>query len=173
MKIETFEKTIEVEEFIEEYVNVDEFLECCKECENYDMVWSCPTYDFDPVDYWRKFKNLYVVGKKMILEEDEKENWETLMAQVKAEIGDELYALEEQYPNSKSLSAGNCKICGEGNCTRKTGEPCRYPEKMRYSIESLGGNVGLTASKLLGINLQWIEQGQIPDYFVLVGGLLY
>lgn len=173
MKIETFEKTIEVEEFIEGYVNVDEFLECCKECENYDMVWSCPTYDFDPVDYWRKFKNLYVVGKKMILEEDEKENWETLMAQVKAEIGDELYALEEQYPNSKSLSAGNCKICGESNCTRKTGEPCRYPEKMRYSIESLGGNVGLTASKLLGINLQWIEQGQIPDYFVLVGGLLY
>ena len=44
---------------------------------------------------------------------------------------------------------------------------------MRYSIESLGGKVGLTASKLLGINLQWIEAGQIPDYFVLVGGLLY
>ena len=83
MKIETFEKTIKVDEFIEGYVNVEEFLECCKVCENYEQVWSCPTYDFDPVDYWKRFENLYVVGKKMILEEEEKENWETLMAEVK------------------------------------------------------------------------------------------
>ena len=68
MKIETFEKTIKVDEFIEGYVNVEEFLECCKVCENYEQVWSCPTYDFDPVDYWKRFENLYVVGKKMILE---------------------------------------------------------------------------------------------------------
>lgn len=173
MKIETFEKTIKVDEFVEGYVNVEEFLECCKACENYEQVWSCPTYDFDPVDFWRGFENLYVVGKKMILEEEEKENWETLMTQVKEDLTETLYVLEGQYPHSQSLSAGNCKICGEGNCTRKIGEPCRYPEKMRYSIESLGGNVGLTASKLLGIDLQWIAEGQIPDYFVLVGGLLY
>ncbi len=37
MKIETFEKTIKVEEFIEGYVNVEEFLECCKVCENYEQ----------------------------------------------------------------------------------------------------------------------------------------
>lgn len=173
MKIETYIKTIKVDEFIEGYVNVEEFLECCKVCDNYQRVWSCPTYDFDPVDYWRKYENLYVVGKKMILEEEEKETWEKLMAQVKDDLTDELFAEEERRPGSVSLSAGNCKICGEGNCTRKTGTPCRYPDKMRYSIESLGGNVGLTASKLLNINLQWIDQGQIPDYFVLVGGLLY
>ncbi len=173
MKIETYEKKIGIDEYVEGYVNVEEFLECCKACRNYQQVWSCPTYDFDPVDYWKKFENLYVVGKKMILEEEEKENWETLMAEVKDGLTKDLYALEGQHPSSQSLSAGNCEICGEGNCTRKTGEPCRYPEQMRYSIESLGGNVGLTAGKLLGIELQWIAEGQIPDYFVLVGGLLY
>lgn len=173
MKIKTFEKTIAVKEYVDGYVNVEEFLECCKVCDNYDQVWSCPSYDFDPVDYWKQYEYLHVVGKKMILEEEEKDQWEHLMMQVKADLTEELFAEEERRPGSISLSAGNCKICGEGNCTRPTGQPCRYPEKMRYSVESLGGNVGLTASKLLGINLQWIEQGKIPDYFVLVGGLLY
>lgn len=174
MKIETYEKTITVEDYIEGYVCVEEFLGYCKACENYNRKWSCPSYDFDPVeDYWRKFNHLLVVGKKMILDEEEKENWQALMAEVKAELTEELYQREEDYPNSQSLSAGSCQICGEDNCTRKNGEPCRFPDKMRYSIESVGGNVGLTCSKLLGIRLQWMEEGQIPDYFVLVGGLLY
>ena len=174
MKIDTFEKTISVADYLDGYVSVEEFLECCRAWEHYDQKWSCPSYDFDPVeDYWKKYENLRVIGKKMILEEDDKENWETLIKQVKAQLTEELYAEEEKRPGSVSLSAGSCGICGEGNCSKKTGDPCRFPEKMRYSIESLGGNVGLTASRLLGIRLKWIEEGRVPDYFVLVGGLLY
>ena len=174
MKIETYEKTIEMESYVKDYVNAEEFLACCKACENYDRKWCCPSFAFDPVeDYWKKFDYLYVVGKKMMLAEEDKENWEHLMAEVKAELTSDLFEREKAYPGSKSLSAGSCHICGEDNCSKVLGEPCRFPEKMRYSIESLGGNVGLTASKLLGIELQWIEAGKIPDYFVLVGGLLY
>ena len=43
---------------------------------------------------------------------------------------------------------------------------------MRYSIESLGGNVGLTIEKLMGIQLEWMEEGKLPHHFVLVCGLL-
>lgn len=174
MKIDTFEKTISVVDYIDGYVNVEEFLACCKECGNYDQKWSCPSFTFDPVeDYWKKYENLYVIGKKMCLAEEEKHDWQTLMAQVKAELTETLYAKEAENPGSVSLSAGSCNICGESNCSKKDGQPCRFPDKMRYSIEALGGNVGLTASKLLGIELQWIAQGEVPDYFVLVGGLLY
>ena len=28
-------------------------------------------------------------------------------------------------------------------------------------------------SKLLGIELQWMEEGRLPKYFVLAGGLLF
>lgn len=174
MKIETYEKIIDVPAYIKGYVNVEEFLECCKVCQNYEKKWSCPPYDFDPVeDYWKKFDKLHVIGKKMILTEEDKNNWENLMAEVKKELTETLFLEEEKHPGSRSLSAGSCRICGEENCNKPLGKPCRFPDKMRYSIESLGGNVGLTASKLLGIELQWIEEGSIPDYFVLVGGLLY
>lgn len=174
MKIETYEKTIAVSEYVEGYVNVEEFLECCRACGNYNRKWCCPSYDFDPVeDYWKKFDNFHVIAKKMILREEEKENWENLMTEVKSELTKQLFEEEEKHEGSRSLSAGSCHICGEDNCSKPLGHPCRYPEKMRYSIESLGGNVGLTASKLLGLELQWIEEGKVPDYFVLVGGLLY
>lgn len=174
MKIDTFEKTISVADYLEGYVNVEEFLECCKVCENYDQKWCCPSFSFDPVeDYWKNYERLYVIGQKMCLAEEEKQDWQTLMKQVKSGMTEILYTKEAEYPGSVSLSAGSCTICGENNCTKKDGAPCRFPEKMRYSIEALGGNVGLTASRLLGIDLQWITEGQVPDYFVLVGGLLY
>lgn len=174
MKIETYTKTIDVDTYVAEYVNVEEFLEYCKACGNYNRKWCCPAFDFSPVaDYWNRYRTLKVVGKKMILTAADKENWEALLAQTKAELADALYAEEAKTPGSISLSAGSCTLCGEDNCTKKSGETCRFPDKMRYSIEALGGNVGLTASKLLGVRLQWMEEDKVPDYFVLVGGLLY
>ena len=94
------------------------------------------------------------------------------MEEVKARMSEELFAMEAEHPGSISLSAGSCSICGKENCTRPQGKPCRYPDKLRYSIESIGGNVGKTVHDFLGIPLEWIEAGQVPRYFVLVGGLL-
>ncbi|MFQ9891815.1 MAG: hypothetical protein ACLRWH_01250 [Emergencia sp.] len=67
MKIETYTKTIDVDTYIEDYVNVEEFLEYCKVCRNYNRKWCCPAFDFSPVsDYWRRYDKLKVVGKKML-----------------------------------------------------------------------------------------------------------
>ena len=58
-------------------------------------------------------------------------------------------------------------------CTRVNEEPCRHPEKMRYSIEALGGDVSKTAADLLDLELKWGKNGELPEYFVLVGGMIY
>ncbi|MDD4376805.1 MAG: DUF2284 domain-containing protein [Eubacteriales bacterium] len=173
MKIETYENTVSVAEYVENYVNVEEFLEYCKECREYNKVWSCPPYNFNPIDFWKSYNNFYILGKKIYIDEDYEKNFDELLKKVKMEITEELEEKSKIYPHSMPLSAGNCAICGEDNCTRKTGQPCRFPEKMRYSIESLGGNVGLTIRNLLGLKLLWIEDGKVPEYFILVGGLLY
>ena len=170
--IERSEKTIKVNEYIENYVNVEEFLEYCKECKNYESIWSCPSYNFNPEDYWRGYYEFLVVARKIIFgpEVDVPRSFE-IMQEVKDDMSRELYELEKEYPGSISLSAGSCSMCKEG-CTRTEGLSCRYPELMRYSIESLGGNVGKTVSKLMGYELEWVEEGKLPSYFVLVGGLL-
>ena len=173
--LQKFEKNISVDDYLEGYVNVGEFLEYCKECRNYDKVWSCPPYDFEPEDYWKGFRELYILGYKINFAGDASENRSIeIMAEVKKKLSEELFALEDEFEGSISLSAGSCSICMDEkeSCTRKDGEACRYPDKMRFSIESIGGNVGKTIHDLLGISLCWIEEGKVPEYFVLAGGLL-
>jgi predicted metal-binding protein len=172
-RYERFEKEISVEDYLEGYVAVEEFLEYCKVCPNYGKIWTCPDYDFDVIGYWKQFRSLTVYARKIYFDPDTtQEESMRIMQEVKDDMSRELFELEKQNPGSVSLYAGSCSICGIGNCTRPEGLPCRCPDKMRYSIESLGGNVGLTCRKLMKIQLEWIEDGKVPSYFVLAAGLL-
>ena len=176
-----YTSTIPVDEYLEKYVDIPTFLECCKACPNYDTKWSCPSYDFDVESYWRKYKTLNLTAVKIIFDKQmteksyTKEEIDEIMNQSlfteKEKLSHELYEAERNTPGSISLSAGSCAICKDG-CTRKSGKPCRFPDKMRYSIESIGGNVGMTVNKLMGLDLEWMEEGKLPAYFVLVCGLL-
>jgi len=185
---ERYEAIVSVDHYLDKYVDVDTFLQACKACPNYEKIWSCPTYDFDVIEYWKKYKTLEltaikiifdeaVAGKKLTKEEQE-EITKNSIWEVKAQLAEELYEREKAVPGSISLSAGSCTLCkgagahAEGFCSRLKGEPCRHPDKMRYSIESLGGNVGTTLSELMEIELEWIQEGRMPSYFVLVSGLL-
>lgn len=191
---ERYEAVVSVDHYLEKYVDVETFLEACKACPNFEKIWSCPSYDFDVIEYWKQFKTLELVAIKIIFDETiagkqlTKEEQEDItknsIMEVKEQLAAELYEKETALPGSISLSAGSCTLCKgaaahsegseiyEGFCSRLEGEPCRHPEKMRYSIESLGGNVGTTLSELMEIELEWIQEGRMPSYFVLVSGLL-
>ena len=178
-KIERFQKEIGVSDYLEGYVAVEEFLEYCKACPNYDATWSCPPFDFDVAGYWKQFSRLLVIARKIYLPDGiSQEEGFRILGDLKSEMTRELFEMEATNPGSVSLSAGSCSICrnafgcenesenetGTGNaaphgCTRSNGQPCRYPDTMRYSIEALGSNVGLTVQKLLGIQLEWMEEG--------------
>ena len=178
---ERFEAIVSVDHYLEEYVDVETFLDACKACPNYGKIWSCPSYDFDVIEYWKQFKTLELVAIKIIFDESiagkeispeqQEEINKNSIWEVKEQLATELFEKVKEIPGSVSLSAGSCTLCKDG-CTRLKGEPCRYPEKMRYSIESLGGNVGLTTGRLMEIELEWMQEGRMPSYFVLVSGLL-
>ena len=185
---ERYEAIVSVDYYLEKHVDVDAFLQACKACSNYEKVWSCPTYDFDVMEYWKKFGTLELVAIKIIFDEtvagkqltqeEQEDLTKNSIWEVKKQLAEELYEREKAVPGSISLSAGSCTLCkssddhSEDWCTRIKGKPCRFPDKMRYSIESLGGNVGTTLSELMEIELEWIQEGRLPSYFVLVSGLL-
>lgn len=60
-----------------------------------------------------------------------------------------------------------------GGCTRREGLPCRYPDKVRPSLESMGFDIGKTAKELFGLELKWASYGMLPEYYVLVGAVMY
>ncbi|WP_037373232.1 DUF2284 domain-containing protein [Anaerovorax odorimutans] len=179
-KTDKLKKIISVEDYLNNYVDIPYFMEKCKECNNYNKAWCCPPYEFSVEEYWKQYKYLCIIASKIIFDEKtlssttSKENVEKVMKEVldkeKQLLSKKLYDAEKKYNGSISLSAGSCNLCE--NCEKLNGNPCIYPDKMRYSIESLGGNVGKTCSKLLGIELVWCEEEKLPEYFTLVSGLL-
>ncbi|MGN0581790.1 MAG: hypothetical protein ACI4KB_03730 [Oscillospiraceae bacterium] len=71
--LQKFERKIPVTDYISDYVNVNEFLEYCRSCPNFDKVWSCPSYDFEPEEYWKNYSSLYVLGYKINFDGSESE----------------------------------------------------------------------------------------------------
>ena len=43
---------------------------------------------------------------------------------------------------------------------------------MHHSLESLGADLGKTTTEMFGIEMKWIVDNELPDYFAEVGGLL-
>ena len=145
-KIENFQAEIPVEEYMKECVDVATFLEFCKECSNYGKLWCCPPYTFDvEKDYWNKYRKIQIMGRKLYLPK---------------ELTSQSYIKNEQWKITEEF------------LLPLSGKPCRFQDKMRYSIESLGGNVGKTVTKYLKQELQWVEEGKLPEYFMLIYGLL-
>lgn len=174
------ENMIPADEYIRGYVDVPRFLECCRACPNYTVKWSCPPYDFDPLALWRGFREFWIFGTKLTFGAEAGSGWDVwdkgggvhaVLAAEKTKLLDRALSLEKEYPGGLALSAGSCEICG-ANCTKRFGSPCRRPDRMRYSIESLGGNVCDTAEKLLGTPIKWASDGKLPEYLVLVCGIL-
>jgi len=182
LDIEVFECEVPMDEYIQTCVDVPQFLSYCKECKNYNRIWSCPSFSFDPADYLSAYQSILIVGYKVNVpkdrrlrvytEEEQGMMTQTMLSEPKRKLDKDMLEREAATPGSMALSGGSCLYCTPGDCARISGSPCRYPEKMRYSIEALGGNVGLTVTKYLHQQLEWIEKGRMPGHFILVAGLL-
>ena len=93
-----------------------------------------------------------------------------ILAPFKKQMTEELLALEKQIPGSRALFAGTCEMCE--SCNKESGEPCRQPGSMRYSIEALGGNVAKALQIYFDDEIIWAKDGRLPEHFILLGGLL-
>ncbi len=169
--VERREAEVFVADYLREFVDVPKFLGYCRECENFGRRWACPPFDFDPVDVWNKYRTLHIYAKIITPGRNttQGEMKDVLFAE-KSALFEELLGLEETCPGSLALSAGTCEMCRD--CTRPLGVPCRYPEKLRWSLEALGGDVCKTAEVLLKTPILWEEKGRLPTYYTLAGGLL-
>lgn len=163
------------EEYLEKYVDVPKYLGFCAECPNYGRWWSCPPYDFDPMEIWGSYDRLELLAWRIEPRTEEdlalaaKDPQAFLLPYYQGLVA-ELKAREAETPGALRLNPGKCRLCAV--CARERGEPCRHREEMRYSIESLGGAVGDLTREVLGLPLKWSVDGRPPEYYTLVGGLL-
>ena len=177
---EIYIKPSTIEELKNNFWDIEKFEGFCKQCKNYGKLWSCPPYNFSIEEYVDRYKYVYIVGVKIVFDEDTLSSINTkekissytneTLHFMKNKIMNEMLKLEKLYPNSTSLSAGGCNLCE--NCSKLKNVQCIHPDLMRYSLESLGFDVGGISSKLLNFELKWATETRLPDYFSLIAGIM-
>ena len=165
--------------FRQRYQDKEKYMEYCRACPRYNTVWSCPPLDVDAEEYLSRFEWMNVVGAKINLERHVMEEADTadkikavgwrIVSEVKWHVEDKLRKLEKELPGSISLSSGGCDLCRE--CSRKEGQTCRQPDKMRYSLDAFGFDLSAITQDMLEIEIQWCRD-RLPDYFTLVHGIM-
>ena len=174
------DREVPLAEYRAQCVDVPKFLGYCAACPNYGGTWSCPPFDFDPQTVWDRYDRILLravkvpvpaeLREKVLSPQEINDESHALLAPIKHDLLSSLLEQERATPGSLALSAGRCQECQV--CTKASGQPCRQPERMRHSIESLGGDVGKTLSLYLGQELLWGREGHLPEYYILLGGLL-
>jgi predicted metal-binding protein len=177
---EIYIKPSTIEELKNNFWDIEKFEGFCKQCRNYGKLWSCPPYNFSIEEYVDRYKYVYIVGVKIVFDEDTLSSINTkekissytnkTLHFMKNKMMNEMLKLEKLYPNSTSLSAGGCNLCE--NCSKLKNVQCIHPDLMRYSLESLGFDVGGVSSKLLNFELKWATETRLPDYFSLIAGIM-
>lgn len=148
-----------------EFFNPEKVFGYCKTCRNYQKMWSCPEHEFSVETYLKNFSKVKIIGIELEYDND-KEVYEYYLSQRKW-VDEDLIELENKYPDSKALIPGSCLLCER--CAKP--DKCIYPEKMRYSLESLGMDVGGITEKILKKKLQW-DSKEKREKMQLVAGLL-
>lgn len=171
--------TIAADEFISRYRDIERIRQYCLQCPGYGTSWGCPPFDFDPATVTDGFKTVTVTGTT--IEFDEQTRAACTTASESARVGREameqvwqsllptLYEQERQVPGSRCFTF-RCVLCPEG-CTRPQGEPCRHPERLRHSLESVGFDLEAVTRDLLGIDLEWSTDGALSKHITLVTAL--
>ena len=156
-------------------------------CPSYGHSWACPPeapYLEEAVSKFNKFYLIYYeldVNEKIKIEKakhpemDEKKikNRFLMGNFLRNKLEKEIYIFLENYRNEYEqkliLWDGFCRVCynkTDKECTYDSGDPCRYPDKKRYSMEAVGIDVTKTV-KNLNFDLEWP-----PNDFVYRFGLV-
>jgi len=168
-------------EFVRRYRDVERIAALCAQCPLHGLSWACPPYDVDAATFSEGFDTVLLMGSTVWFDDDDRAAVtcadesrvaaERAIDQVWLSLLPYLYELERQLPGSRCFT-GRCRLCGKQGCTRTAGKPCRHPQLMRHSLEAVGFDVVAAARDLLGIELQWSAQGELPRCLTVVSALM-
>ena len=167
---DSFEIELSVDTFLCAYFDPELTLSRCRACSGYGGTWSCPEFGFSLQEYWRRFSTYTVCVERLWLEEAETAEEAQAILSGEKPVFNRRMLERERSEGGTALYAQECEECAR--CARLDGEPCRFPQIMRYSIESLGGNAAKLIREELGFDILWSQDGSVPAYYLLIGGIL-
>lgn len=148
---------------------------CEKGCPNYGNKWSCPPYSKHFLNIEEEYsmgyllcfstemKNYLDIKNKYLAVKAANVTLKTLIEKCARRI--------EEYAGGYSLLSGSCRFCKPCQCKIK--QPCKHPDRMRYSMEATALNVQKMCFDFLGHELLWYENKKLPEYTSVVALILF
>ena len=178
----TREATADAGDFVRRFRDVERIESLCAQCPSYGNSWGCPPYAFDASGVSDGFATVTLIGTTITFDEATRAACQgakaksrqvatQAMEEVWKKFLPELMERERQEPGSRCFTF-RCRLCPEG-CTRPEGQPCRHPELLRFSLEAVGFDVTAAARELLGIDLEWSGDGNLPEHITLVTAIMH
>lgn len=166
---------IQASDFITRFRDEIRFIEYCRECPNYGRLWSCPPFDYDTSEILSAYKFARIIATRItpVSMDIPLDSAQDFLRPERVRIERELLRLEKQYGGRAFSFVGKCLYCGDKECTRPCGLPCRHPDKVRPSLEAFGFDLSKTLSELFGWNLLWSRDNHLPPYLILVAAIFH
>ena len=148
---------------------------CMLGCPTYGNKWSCPPYSPKFSEYQSDMYP-YAILVLFWCTLDQFNYAKTEFIKVKASNSilksrmDKFMRNLEQTLGGVVLSNGSCRLCNP--CNKKKNENCKKPTEMRFSMESLGLDVGRITTDFFNHPLLWYKDKKIPTYSSVISCLL-
>lgn len=139
---------------------------CKKGCRNFNNKYCCPPFAPEFQTIGSGFEYGYVLFHNIDLTPfPPMYNTVRMVNSVTKSLQRKLMdALRKELDNAGikhlSLANGACRLCR--SCSAKAKEPCRYPGKMQFSMESTGIDVNSVVEKCFNSSLEWYSKDNFP-----------
>ena len=175
--IDKLKTTVNLSDFISQYRDVELIESYCKVCAKYEKCWTCPPFDFCLKELISKYNTIDIYAHKIDIDSDlvyskaeKNELLSSIYKQARVVSDENINNVENIACEVLTLYAGSCIICP--TCSKCSGLACIYPDKSRYSLESIGFDVSKITSGLFDIELKWGSDDRLPEYLVLISAVM-
>lgn len=178
-KTEVYVKKMKTGQWLSSYCFPDQYVPFCKDCPDYGKTWSCPPGVPAAEGYLDQYEEVFTIGIKIIYHKDLRDKAETpdivekirkeTYGSVKLVLMEILLSVEKEESGTLVLAPGRCEQCEI--CSRLSGQPCKRPERMRYSFAAFGFDFTKMAKELFDVDLLWTKSG-LPEYNLAIAALL-
>lgn len=157
LKAEVCDNTI-----LKNYMNFDYFTNLCKTgCNYYNKSYTCPPNSPTFTDYTKNYNFSLII--LMYTEINEENSIKDIHKDLRCILSEILIPLEKNL-NGLLTDGGRCLYCNE--CSYIYNLPCKYPDKIRFSMEAMGIDLDKMSKEILNHTISWNK-----DYCTVIGSI--
>lgn len=138
-------------DILKNYMDFDYFTGLCKDgCPHYNLSYTCPPNSPKFTYYTKDYDYSLVIAMYMEIDKDQTIN--DIHPYLRKVLSDLLIPLEKEV-NGLLTDGGRCRYCE--SCTYIDNLPCRYPDKIRFSMEAMGIDLDKVCKDILNHSIVW------------------